>query len=94
MQTLIAIETLGEALIRRGDLRAAEEVFLALGATRSTTYGLFSGSRGYIWLRMRARLVWLERQLGHSARAAEIEQELRHLLQLADPDFALLSVLN
>ena len=53
-----------------------------------------SGSRGYLWLRLRARLLWLERQLGHSARAAEIEQELRHLLQLADPDFALLSVLN
>jgi len=92
-QTLIAIETLGEALIRRGDLRAAEKVFLALGAARSTTYG-GGGSRGYIWLRMRARLLWLERQLGHSARAAEIEQELRHLLQLADPDFGLLDVLN
>jgi len=92
-QTLIAIETLGEALIRRGDLRAAEKVFLALGAARSTTYG-GSGSRGYLWLRIRARLLWLERQLGHSARAAEIEQELRHLLQLADPDFGLLDVLN
>ena len=72
-QTVIAIETLGEALIRRGDLRAAEEVFLSLGDTRSTTYGSF-GSRGYIWLRMRGRLLWLERQLGHSARAREIER--------------------
>ena len=92
-QTVIAIETLGEALIRRGDLRAAEEVFRSLGDTRSTTY-MSAGSRGYLWLRMRARLLWLERQLGHSDRVAQIEQELRQLLQVADPDFALLRVLH
>ena len=92
-QTLVAIETLGEALIRRGDLRAAEAVFLSLGVTRSTTYGT-TGSRGYLWLRMRARLLWLERQLGHSDRVAQIEQELRQLLQVADPDFALLRALH
>ena len=92
-QTVIAIETLGEALIRRGDLRGAEEVFRSLGDTRSTTYGSF-GSRGYIWLRMRGRLLWLERQLGHSARAREIEEELRQLLQVADRDFGLLRLLN
>jgi uncharacterized membrane protein len=42
----------------------------------------------------RGRLLWLQRQLGHSARAREIEEELRQLLQVADRDFALLRLLN
>jgi tetratricopeptide (TPR) repeat protein/tRNA A-37 threonylcarbamoyl transferase component Bud32 len=86
-QTLVAIETLGEALIQRGDLRAAEQLLLSLGDTRSTTYGA-TGSRGYLWIRMRARLLWLEGQLGNTARVHALEQELRQLLQVADRDFA------
>ncbi len=51
----------------------------------STTYAS-SGSRGYLWLRLRARLLWLERRLGHASEAQRIEQELQQLLEVADPD--------
>jgi serine/threonine protein kinase/tetratricopeptide (TPR) repeat protein len=83
VQTIMAIDTLSNALIERGDLGAARRVLLSAGA--STTYSS-AGSRGYIWLRLRARLLWVERRLGHAAEAREIEQELQQLLQVADED--------
>jgi hypothetical protein len=79
----MAIDTLSNALIERGDLWAARPVLMSAGA--STTYSS-AGSRGYIWLRLRARLLWVERRLGHAAEAREIEQELQQLLQAADAD--------
>jgi hypothetical protein len=81
-----------DALLARGDPQAAEAVLLQAGP-RQTMYP-FGGSRGYIWLRLRAKLLGLERQLGHRDRAAEIERELRELLVAADPDFALVRDLN
>jgi serine/threonine protein kinase/tetratricopeptide (TPR) repeat protein len=83
-QTLMAIETLGTRLIDRGDLWAARRVLLSAG-TLSTTYHS-SGSRGYIWLRVRALLLNVERRLGHMREATEIQYELDQLLQVADPD--------
>jgi tetratricopeptide (TPR) repeat protein len=83
-QTLMAIETLGTSLIERGDLWAARRVLLSAG-TLSTTYHI-SGSRGDIWLRVRARLLNVERRLGHAREAKEIEHELDQLLQVADAD--------
>ncbi len=83
-QTLIAIETLATGLIERGELWAARRVLLSAGASSTTYHG--AGSRGYIWLRVRARLLNLERRLGHAREAKEIEQELDQLLQVADPD--------
>ena len=71
-------------LIERGDLWAARRVLLSAG-TLSTTYHS-SGSRGYIWLRVRARLLNVERRLGHAREATEIEHELDQLLQVADAD--------
>ena len=83
-QTLMAIETLGTRLIERNDLWAARRVLLSAG-TLSTTYHI-SGSRGDVWLRVRARLLNVERHLGHAREAQEIEQELEQLLQVADGD--------
>jgi len=83
-QTLMAIETLGARLIERGDLWGARRVLLSAGPA-STTYHS-SGSRGYIWLRVRARLLYVERRLGHAREARQIEQELEQLLQVADGD--------
>jgi hypothetical protein len=83
-QTLFAIETLSNALIERGDFLAARRVLLSAGSS-STTYHS-GGSRGYIYLRLRARLLWLERRLGHVREAQEIEQEMQQLLQVADAD--------
>ena len=91
-QTSLAIDALAASLIRRGDLLGAEGALLRAGE-RQTLYP-FAGSRGYIWLRLRAMLLGLEQQLGHRERAAEIQRELRELLVAADPDFALLRELN
>jgi hypothetical protein len=90
--TLPAFDALSDALIRRGDVDGALAV-LSPVANRQTTYP-FTGSRGLIWLRLRAKLLALERQLGHRDRAVEIELELRELLVAADPDFALRRDLN
>ena len=45
-------------------------------------------------MRLRARLLDIERQIGHTDRAAAIERELRELMQVADPDFAILRELH
>lgn len=84
MQTLIAIETLASGLIDRGDLWSARRVLLSAGAS-STTYHS-GGSRGYIWLRLRARLLYVERRLGHAREAGEIDRQLQQMLQVADPE--------
>ena len=83
VQSIMAIDTLSNALIERGDVWAARRVLMSADA--STTYSS-AGSRGYIWLRLRARLLRLERRLGHVAKARAIEQELQQLLQVADAD--------
>ena len=84
MQTLIAIETLANGFIDRRDLWSARRVLLFAGASSTTLHS--GGSRGYIWLRLRARLLYVERRLGHTAEARAIEQELQQRLQVADPD--------
>jgi hypothetical protein len=66
---------------------------MALENTRATTYGS-AGSRGYLWLRLRARLLQLERELGHTDRADAINRDLHQLLQVADSDFDLLRLLD
>jgi serine/threonine protein kinase/tetratricopeptide (TPR) repeat protein len=93
MQTLIAYDTLSAALLRQRNVAAAEGVMTALENTRATTYGS-AGSRGYLWLRLRARLLQLERELGHTDRADAINRDLHQLLQVADSDFDLLRLLD
>jgi serine/threonine-protein kinase len=92
-QTFIAMEDLAEIFEREGDLRAAEGVLLESEQTRSSAYPN-SGSRGYMWLRLRTQLLAIERRLGHTDRAHQIERELRQWLQVADSDFGLLRSLN
>lgn len=53
-----------------------------------------TGSGRYFWLRVRTRLLDIERRLGHADRTEQIEQELRQLLVVADSEFVLLRELN
>jgi hypothetical protein len=53
-----------------------------------------AGSFGYGWLRLPARLLALERRMGHRDRADQVARELRQMLQVADSDFGLLRDLN
>lgn len=87
------LESLIDVLMRRGDLQSAATWLGRIDHLRPSLYPL-AGSSGYAWLRLRARSLDVERHLGHTDSAAAIERELRELLQVADPDFALLRELH
>lgn len=87
------LESLIDVLMRRGDLQSAATSLGRTDHLRPSLYPLV-GSSGYAWLRLRARSLDVERHLGHTDRAAAIERELRELLQVADPDFAMLRELH
>ena len=89
---LRAAEGLGDLLVVKGDLQGAEHV-LEVSEERAASYP-GAGSTGYPWLRVRERLLGIERRLGHASRVASIERELRQLLGSADPDFEVLQNIN
>jgi tetratricopeptide (TPR) repeat protein len=89
---LRALAAEAELLAAGHDLDAAAARLRITDSTRGVH--LFNGSSGYWWLRARVRLMDVERLLGNASRARAIQEELRQLLAVADPDFVLLRDLN
>ena len=90
---LRSLDSLAELRIDRGELESAEARLKRTDNGQRRMY-LTSGSTGYYWLCARTWLLRIERRLGHADRAAQIEQELRQLLVVSDPDFVLLKELK
>jgi tetratricopeptide (TPR) repeat protein len=80
---LVARESLAEAWIRKGDLLEAVRI-LAEASQHRTRSCLWPAAGGHLWLRIRARLAHLQRQLGREQEAQVIEAELSRLLESAD----------
>ena len=88
-----ALETEADLLVKQHDLAAAAALLRRTDQTRENAYPSWECS-AYWWLRARVRLLQVERQLGNMDRANALQQELRQLLAVADPDFVVLRELN
>lgn len=87
-------EALADALVRRGELARAvavlEDASRRKAATAAPMNALSESFWGVFWLRLRAKLATIDRQLGQTSEADRIEAEVAKLLAAADPDFRLL----
>ena len=90
----MASEILAEAWRERGDSTNAVSVLRT--ALEKESFLLLDQSvlTGPLWLRLQAQLAQLYREMGRDAEALKIEDELRRLLALADPDHPILRQLN
>jgi len=81
------------ALEQAGDSQKALKVLEATSSTRMWAYPLAMGYEGF-WLRNQARLSSFYHRLGREAEARKVDDQLRKLLAVADPDHPILRQLN
>ena len=86
-----AFEILAEAYTRQGNLGAAIHLLEEASEKAPISFQLYSPS---LWLRLQAQLADLYHQTGRAEDAQEIENELRTLLALADPDHPIIRQLD
>jgi len=82
---------LAEVWSQEGELQKAVQV---LEETSKKKYLVLVGESPIMWLRLRSALAKLYRETGRNEEAREIEEELRRLLALADPDHPILRQLD
>ena len=87
-------EILAEAWREQGDSTNAAQVLRA--ALEKEAFILLDQSMltGPLWLKLQAQLSKLYREMGRDKDAREIEDELRRLLTLADPDHPIVRQLD
>ena len=87
-------EALADALVRQGDLAKAAAVLEDASRLKAATVAPLSRPSetfwGVFWLRLRAKLAIVYRQMGRAADADRLDAEVAKLLAAADPDFHLL----
>ena len=81
-------ESLARILEQAGDLPGA--IATLEEASRKRQHQLYTGNSMLYWTRIEAQLADLYRKVGRVEEARAIENELRHLLQFADEDHAVL----
>lgn len=91
---LRSLDSLAELLVGQNDLETAAARLARTDRLQRTLHVRGSGTTGYYWLRARVWRLRVEQALGHVDRARTLRQELRRLLQVADPDFELLRYLD
>ena len=87
------VETLSALRLARGDTAGTLRILETASGTRDRVHK-DPTHVGYLWMRVQMRLAALYRDLGRVDDAERIETDLRRLLQLADPDFAILRELR
>jgi tetratricopeptide (TPR) repeat protein len=84
-EVFVASESGARILMARGQLEEARDLLKVAVAERATAYS----EQLYLWVRCAKRLEGLERRLGNTKAADELDRQLTVLLADADPDFRL-----